>query len=128
MLVCVRPSPRLEYACAGGEVGGNVRRTGADTWEGSRLTVGGIAAEIVQASKIVCRADVAIQAEQIGEEIVQITKIERREEIVERKVEQVVAVTDQGALVLIQKRLIQQPANQVGEQKIAATPVLYTGM
>ena len=84
--------------------------------------------EMVQASKIVCRAGVAIQAEQIGEELVQIPKIERREAIVECKVEQVVAVTDQGALVLIQKRLIRQPAEQIGEQKIAATPVLYTGM
>ena len=95
---------------------------------GSGLTVGAIAAEIVQASKIVCRAGVAMQAGQIGGEIEQIPKIERREEIVERKAEQGGAVTDQGALVLIQKRLIRQPAEQIGEQKIAATPVLYTGM
>ena len=92
------------------------------------LTVGTIAAEIVQASKIACRAGVAMQAEQIGKEIEQIPKIGRREETVERKAEQGVAVTDQGAMVLIQKRLIRQPAEQIGEQKIAATPVLYTGM
>ena len=89
--------------------------------------MGAIAAEIVQASKIVCRAGVAMQAEQSGGKIERIPKIERREVIVERKAEQGVAVTNQGAMVLIQKRLIRQLAEQIGEQKIAATPVLTRG-